>query len=285
VASGSCDQHVYVWQVDRPREPPVALKGHTGVVTAVDWCPHDFGCLASCADYDTARVWCIKRVTADCDADRRGGTRGVMSPTAAAEAAAAATDDGVGGFGGGIGGSGSGGGSGAFGSPAVKREAPRDEVKREPHTSGGGRTGRSTFAGGEWLARAIEEGFQLDFEMATPAWMGAVRGALTPAAAAARAGAGAAAAKSPTLVTPALSGAVARSRGGGGGGGGGGCGSSAKRAKPEPQSNTINMYFTPVPSPVEDNEDEDGDEDEDDEDEDEDKDDYVENEDIPYYLN
>jgi len=45
VASGSCDQHVHIWQVDRPREPPVALKGHSGEVTAVVWCPTDFGCL------------------------------------------------------------------------------------------------------------------------------------------------------------------------------------------------------------------------------------------------
>ena len=61
LASGSCDNHVYVWQVDKPREAPIALKGHSGEVMGVDWCPGDFTCLASCADDDTVRVWSINR--------------------------------------------------------------------------------------------------------------------------------------------------------------------------------------------------------------------------------
>ena len=61
VASGSCDRAVHVWRVDRPTDPPAALRGHEGEVTAVDWCPRDFSTIASCADDDTARVWTIRR--------------------------------------------------------------------------------------------------------------------------------------------------------------------------------------------------------------------------------
>ena len=73
VASGSCDQRVYVWRVDRPAAPPTALRGHEGEVTAVDWCPTDFTRLASCADDDTARVWSIDRREREDAEDARGG--------------------------------------------------------------------------------------------------------------------------------------------------------------------------------------------------------------------
>ena len=61
LASGSCDAAVYVWHVDCPRDAPAALAGHAGEVSAVDWSPAEFGCLASCADDGTARVWAVDR--------------------------------------------------------------------------------------------------------------------------------------------------------------------------------------------------------------------------------
>ena len=61
LASGSCDANVYVWHVDRPGDAPAALAGHAGEVSAVDWSPAAFGCLASCADDGVARVWAVDR--------------------------------------------------------------------------------------------------------------------------------------------------------------------------------------------------------------------------------
>ena len=51
LASGSRDGEVYVW--------------HAGEVSAVDWSPAEFGCLASCADDGTARVWAVDRAAGD----------------------------------------------------------------------------------------------------------------------------------------------------------------------------------------------------------------------------
>ena len=65
LASGSRDGEVYVWHADRPRAPPAALAGHAGEVSAVDWSPAEFGCLASCADDGTARVWAVDRAAGD----------------------------------------------------------------------------------------------------------------------------------------------------------------------------------------------------------------------------
>ena len=61
LASGSCDTAVYVWNADRPLASPAALAGHAGEVSAVDWSPAAFGCLASCADDGVARVWAVDR--------------------------------------------------------------------------------------------------------------------------------------------------------------------------------------------------------------------------------
>ena len=43
------------------RGTPAALAGHAGEVSAVDWSPAAFGCLASCADDGVARVWAVDR--------------------------------------------------------------------------------------------------------------------------------------------------------------------------------------------------------------------------------
>lgn len=63
ILSGSSDENVFIWQVDRPEADPVILKGHRGEVTAVDWCPTDFCKIATCSDDYTVRVWSIKDCT------------------------------------------------------------------------------------------------------------------------------------------------------------------------------------------------------------------------------
>lgn len=137
VTSGSCDHHVYVWEVDRPLEPPAVLKGHAGEVVAVDWCPNDFTCLASCADDDTARVWTVDRSTLR-DADRDGDVRGEAGASAGRGAMHTSNSD-----------------RDFFRTPAP---ATRD---RTPST-------RGLLSGGEWLRRAVEEGQRLDFETPMP---------------------------------------------------------------------------------------------------------------------
>ena len=41
--SGSGDNDAYIWKVSDPTAPPFLLKGHTGEVTSVAWCPSDQG--------------------------------------------------------------------------------------------------------------------------------------------------------------------------------------------------------------------------------------------------
>jgi len=149
VASGSCDQRVYVWRVDTPRAPPTALKGHDGEVTAVDWCPGDFTCLASCADDYTARVWTIDRQAAEEARERAGETTTTTTTW-----------------------SGNGNGNGAA-DDAFEFNA-RDGMFRTPAatteralTAPSTRKTASALTGGEWIARAIEEGRKLQFEDAT----------------------------------------------------------------------------------------------------------------------
>ncbi|CAM6050093.1 unnamed protein product [Sphagnum compactum] len=62
ILSGSSDEDAYIWQVDRPHDAPVVLKGHTGEVTAVDWCPTSFCKIATCSDDCTIRVWTMKEM-------------------------------------------------------------------------------------------------------------------------------------------------------------------------------------------------------------------------------
>ena len=76
LASGSGDANVYVWRVDRPLDDPAVLAGHQGEVSAVDWSPTEFGCLASCADDGVARVWAVDRAAARSKRRRRERERG-----------------------------------------------------------------------------------------------------------------------------------------------------------------------------------------------------------------
>jgi denticleless len=61
IASGSCDKNVYVWKINNPGPPALVLSGHSGEVSGVQWCPSDFGKIASCSDDGTVRAWTIAR--------------------------------------------------------------------------------------------------------------------------------------------------------------------------------------------------------------------------------
>ncbi|KAJ8546360.1 hypothetical protein K7X08_018943 [Anisodus acutangulus] len=59
ILSGSSDGNAYVWQVNKPLEDPVMLKGHDGEVTALDWCTSETGKVATSSDDFTVRFWNI----------------------------------------------------------------------------------------------------------------------------------------------------------------------------------------------------------------------------------
>ncbi|WOL17609.1 denticleless protein [Canna indica] len=61
ILGGSSDGNAYIWQVRRPESPPVALKGHEGEVTAVDWCSSEVGKMATSSDDFMVRVWNMKK--------------------------------------------------------------------------------------------------------------------------------------------------------------------------------------------------------------------------------
>ncbi|KAM9840606.1 denticleless protein homolog [Aulostomus maculatus] len=61
LASGSSDNHTYIWKISDPKHPPVTLQGHTEEVTSVSWCPTDFTKIASCSDDHTVRIWRLHR--------------------------------------------------------------------------------------------------------------------------------------------------------------------------------------------------------------------------------
>ncbi|XP_020603449.1 denticleless protein homolog [Orbicella faveolata] len=55
--SGSGDNDAYIWKVSDPAAPPFLLKGHTGEVTSVTWCPSDQGKVVTCSDDNNFRIW------------------------------------------------------------------------------------------------------------------------------------------------------------------------------------------------------------------------------------
>ncbi|KAM1614196.1 hypothetical protein ACFX2K_023582 [Malus domestica] len=57
IVSGSSDGNAYIWQVNKPREDPVILKGHDREVTAVDWSQFEVGKMATSSDDFTVRIW------------------------------------------------------------------------------------------------------------------------------------------------------------------------------------------------------------------------------------
>ncbi|KAB2619772.1 denticleless protein-like protein [Pyrus ussuriensis x Pyrus communis] len=50
IVSGSSDGNAYIWQVNKPQEDPVVLKGHDREVTAVDWSQFEVGKMATSSD-------------------------------------------------------------------------------------------------------------------------------------------------------------------------------------------------------------------------------------------
>ncbi|XP_072218034.1 denticleless protein homolog [Leuresthes tenuis] len=63
LASGSSDNHTYIWKISDPQHPPMTLQGHSEEVTSVVWCPTDFTKIASCSDDHTVRIWRLHRET------------------------------------------------------------------------------------------------------------------------------------------------------------------------------------------------------------------------------
>ncbi|XP_028997502.1 denticleless protein homolog [Betta splendens] len=63
LASGSSDNHTYIWKISDPQHPPMILQGHSEEVTSVAWCPTDFTKIASCSDDHTFRIWRLHRET------------------------------------------------------------------------------------------------------------------------------------------------------------------------------------------------------------------------------
>ncbi|CAJ1076967.1 denticleless protein homolog [Xyrichtys novacula] len=61
LASGSSDNHTYIWKVSDPTLPPLMLQGHSEEVTCVSWCPTDFTKIATCSDDHTVRIWRLHR--------------------------------------------------------------------------------------------------------------------------------------------------------------------------------------------------------------------------------
>ncbi|XP_077567362.1 denticleless protein homolog [Stigmatopora nigra] len=61
LASGSSDNHTYIWKISDPMHPPMTLQGHSEEVTSVAWSPVDFTKIASCSDDHTIRIWRLHR--------------------------------------------------------------------------------------------------------------------------------------------------------------------------------------------------------------------------------
>ncbi|XP_076885128.1 uncharacterized protein LOC143534551 [Bidens hawaiensis] len=59
ILGGSSDGLAYVWQVNKPQADPIKLEGHEGEVTAVDWCSHEIGKVATAADDSVVQLWNI----------------------------------------------------------------------------------------------------------------------------------------------------------------------------------------------------------------------------------
>ncbi|KAL5572777.1 hypothetical protein UlMin_022374 [Ulmus minor] len=57
ILSGSSDGNAYIWKVNKPQENPIILKNHDREVTAVDWCFHEDGRIATSSDDFTVRIW------------------------------------------------------------------------------------------------------------------------------------------------------------------------------------------------------------------------------------
>ncbi|KAL2926196.1 Denticleless protein-like protein [Bienertia sinuspersici] len=59
ILSGSSDGNGYIWQVENPDQDPISLTKHEKEVTAVDWCLHEPGKIATASDDNTRESPCI----------------------------------------------------------------------------------------------------------------------------------------------------------------------------------------------------------------------------------
>ncbi|KAK3597123.1 hypothetical protein CHS0354_038042 [Potamilus streckersoni] len=55
--SGSTDELAYIWQIGKPSQSPVVLKGHKSEVTGVAWSSYDFFKLVTMSDDSSVRIW------------------------------------------------------------------------------------------------------------------------------------------------------------------------------------------------------------------------------------
>ncbi|KAL2929288.1 Denticleless protein-like protein [Bienertia sinuspersici] len=60
ILSGSSDRNAYIWQVENPNQDPISLTRHEKEVTAVDWCLHEAGKIATASDDYTVRFWNVQ---------------------------------------------------------------------------------------------------------------------------------------------------------------------------------------------------------------------------------
>ncbi|XP_021363808.1 denticleless protein homolog [Mizuhopecten yessoensis] len=59
--SGSSDEVAHIWQVGKPNQSPIVLKGHKAEVSDVAWSPYDLSKVVTLSDDNSLRVWRINR--------------------------------------------------------------------------------------------------------------------------------------------------------------------------------------------------------------------------------
>ncbi|XP_069116303.1 denticleless protein homolog [Argopecten irradians] len=76
--SGSSDEVAYIWQVGKPNQSPIVLKGHKAEVSDVAWSPKDLSKLVTLSDDNSVRVW---RITRRLSAPEQGDVVGTAERT------------------------------------------------------------------------------------------------------------------------------------------------------------------------------------------------------------
>uniref|UniRef100_A0AAX7VFH7 Denticleless E3 ubiquitin protein ligase homolog n=1 Tax=Astatotilapia calliptera TaxID=8154 RepID=A0AAX7VFH7_ASTCA len=84
LASGSSDNHTYIWKISNPELPPMTLQGHSEEVTSVAWCPTDFTKVRLEWLYKYEHWPSIPAETTPAKPQRRVSLGGIASPQPAA---------------------------------------------------------------------------------------------------------------------------------------------------------------------------------------------------------